>query len=62
MSVILFTILALVLALGVVGVVGMGMAGKGRDKHPELANRFAKAAQVLNGDSEVPEWLQKQFR
>lgn len=62
MSVIIFTVLALVVALGVWGVVGMGMAGKGRDKHPVLADRFARAAQALNGDGEVPERLQKLFR
>lgn len=62
MSAIIFTILALAVAFGVWGVVAMGMAGKGRDKHPALADRFARAAQALNGDGEVPERLQKLFR
>jgi hypothetical protein len=44
------TVLAIVIALGVWGVAGMGIAGKGRDKHPRLAHHFARAAQVLNGD------------
>lgn len=61
MSVIILTILALVVAVGVWGVVGMGMAGKGKDKHPALASRFARAAQALNGDGEVPARVQKLF-
>lgn len=62
MSMVIFTVLALAVALGVWGVVGMGMAGKGRDKHPKLANRFARAAQALNGDAEPPASLVKLLR
>ncbi|MDO5682319.1 MAG: hypothetical protein Q4G46_05775 [Propionibacteriaceae bacterium] len=62
MSVFIFTLLALLVALGVWGVVAMGMAGKGKDKHPVLADRFARAAQALNGEGEVPERLEKLFR
>lgn len=61
MGVVLFTVLALVLALGVWGVVGMGMAGKGRVKYPKLAHHFARAAQALNGDSEPPARWAKLF-
>ncbi|MDO5500939.1 MAG: hypothetical protein Q4F67_14785 [Propionibacteriaceae bacterium] len=62
MSVFIFTIIALVVALGIWGVVGMGMAGKGKERHPELANRFARAAKALNGEGEVPPQLDKLFR
>lgn len=44
------TLLAVILALGVCGVAGMGIGGKGRARHPRLAHRFARMAQVLNGD------------
>jgi ABC-type transporter Mla subunit MlaD len=46
----LLTLLALIVALGVWGVAGMGIGGKGRTRHPRLAHHFARAAQVLNGD------------
>ncbi|WP_432560497.1 hypothetical protein [Granulicoccus sp. GXG6511] len=62
MSVIIFTVIALVVAFGVWGVVAMGMAGKGKEKHPALAHRFARAAQALNGEGQVPERLEKLFR
>lgn len=62
MSIILFTLIALAVALCVWGVAAMGMAGKGKDKHPRLANRFAKAAQALNGDGEPPARLVKLLR
>lgn len=44
------TVLAVILALGVWGVAGMGIAGKGRARHPKLAHRFARMAKVMNGD------------
>lgn len=62
MSIVLFTLLALAVALGIWGVVGMGMAGKGKAKHPKLAHRFALAAQALNGEGEPPARLAKLFR
>lgn len=62
MSIILFTVLALIIALCVWGVTAMGMAGKGKDKHPRLAHRFARAAQALNGDGEPPARLVKLLR
>lgn len=55
MSIILFALFAVTLAVAVVGVAAMGVAGKGKNKHPRLANRFAQAAEALNGDSEPPE-------
>jgi len=49
--------LVLGVALAVVLTVAMGMAGHGKAKHPELADRFARAAQHLNGDGEPPRQL-----
>lgn len=60
--IIVVTLLAFVLALGIWGVVGMGMAGKGRTKHPKLAHQFARAAQALNGDGEPPARFVKLFQ
>ena len=62
MSVFIFTAIALLVALGVWGVVAMGLGGKGKQKHPRLANRFARAAQALNGEGEDPERQEKLFR
>ena len=54
------TLLSFAVAVGVCGVVGMGMAGKGKERHPVLADRFARAARALNGDGEVPPRFEKQ--
>lgn len=62
MSVVLFTVLALIVAIGVCGIVGMGMAGKGKERHPALAHHFARAAQALNGEGQVPPRFEKLFR
>ncbi|OYO22188.1 hypothetical protein CGZ93_09880 [Enemella dayhoffiae] len=60
-SIVLFTLLAVAIALFVVGAVAMGMAGHGRSQHPRLAHGFARAAQALNGDAEPPSGLTKLF-
>lgn len=62
MSMIVFAVLAIVVALAVWGMVAMGMAGKGKTRHPRLANRFARYAQALNGESEPPERFVKLLR
>jgi hypothetical protein len=36
------------------GVVLLGMEGRGKSRAPQLADRFATAAQHLNGDAEPP--------
>ncbi|OYN93694.1 hypothetical protein [Enemella evansiae] len=61
-SIVLFTLLALVIAAFVCGAVAMGMAGHGRSQHPKVAHGFARAAQALNGDGEPPSGLVKLFR
>jgi hypothetical protein len=60
MVVIIFSmIIILGVAAGIVGLVAFGMQGRGRDRAPELATKFARAAEHLNGDSEPPERFQK---
>lgn len=61
-SIVLFTVLALIIAAFVAGAVVMGMAGHGRSQHPRVAHGFARAAQALNGDAEPPSGLVKLFR
>lgn len=53
--IVLFLILGV--AVAVVLTVAMGMQGHGKAKHPELADRFARAAQHLNGDGTPPPQL-----
>lgn len=47
----------LLLALAACAVVAVGMKGIGRDRAPQLADRFAVAARHLNGDAEPPQAL-----
>ena len=56
-------VVAMIVILAVVactaGVVVLGMEGRGKQRAPKLANRMARAAQHLNGDSEPPARLVK---
>ena len=45
----------LVVAAAVVGLVIVGMEGRGREHMPWLADKFTRAAQHLNGEVEPPE-------
>jgi UPF0716 family protein affecting phage T7 exclusion len=55
-------ILLLVLVGAVLGVVIVGMQGRGRDRAPHLADRMARAARHLNGDGAPPQSLRRLFR
>jgi UPF0716 family protein affecting phage T7 exclusion len=55
-------ILLLVLVGAVLGVVIVGMQGRGRDRAPLLADRMARAAQHLNGDAAPPQSLRRVLR
>ena len=55
-------ILLLVLVGAVLGVVIVGMQGRGRDRAPLFADRMARAAQHLNGDGAPPQSLRRLFR
>lgn len=47
----------LLLALAACAVVAVGIQGIGRDRAPQLADRFARAARHMNGDAEPPKAL-----
>ncbi|GAB3929563.1 hypothetical protein GCM10011575_27210 [Microlunatus endophyticus] len=47
----------LVVAAAVVGLVIVGMEGRGREHMPWLADKFTRAAKHLNGEIEPPESL-----
>jgi hypothetical protein len=53
-SIVIAMIVILVLAACTVGLVLLGIEGRGRQRAPKLANRMARAAQHLNGDGEPP--------
>jgi hypothetical protein len=57
--IVLSMIVILAVAAGIVGLVALGMQGRGRDRAPELANKMARAAEHLNGDGEPPEKFQR---
>ena len=42
------------LAVGTVGLVYVGMEGRGRERVPRLADRMARAARHMNGDGTPP--------
>jgi len=52
-------IVILVVVACIVGVVLLGMEGRGKQRAPRLADRMARAAQHLNGDGEPPARLTK---
>jgi hypothetical protein len=56
-------IVAMIVIFGIVacivGLVLLGMEGRGKDRAPKLADRMARAAQHLNGDGEPPSRLVK---
>jgi hypothetical protein len=52
-------IIILGVAAGIVGLVALGMQGRGRDRAPELATKLARAAEHLNGDGEPPEGFRR---
>ena len=48
-------IIILAVAATIVGLVAVGLQGRGRDRAPRLAEKMTHAAEHLNGDSEPPE-------
>ena len=49
----------LLIAAGTVGLVLVGMEGRGKQRAPKLAHQMARAAQHLNGDAEPPSRLSR---
>jgi uncharacterized protein YceK len=58
-SIVVAMIVILVLAGCTVGLVLLGIEGRGKQRAPKLADRMARAAQHLNGDGEPPTRLVK---
>ena len=58
-SIVLAMSVILVLAGCTVGLVLLGIEGRGKERAPKLADRMARAAQHLNGDGEPPTRLVK---
>lgn len=52
-------IVIFVIAASTVGLVIVGMEGRGKTRAPKLADKVARAAQHLNGDGEPPRSLQR---
>ena len=61
-TIVVFMVLMLAVAAALIGVVVMGMEGRGRNRAPELADRFARAAKHLNGDAQPPKRVEHLFR
>jgi hypothetical protein len=58
-SIVVAMIVIFVVVACTVGLVLLGMEGRGTQRAPKLANRMARAAEHLNGDGEPPARLIK---
>jgi hypothetical protein len=58
-SIVVAMIVILVVVACTVGLVLLGIEGRGKQRAPKLADRMARAAQHLNGDGEPPARLVK---
>ena len=58
-SIVVAMIVILVVAACTVGLVLLGIEGRGKQRAPKIAARAARAAQHLNGDGEPPASLVK---
>mgnify|MGYP001094788722 FL=1 len=58
-SIFVAMIVILVVVAAIVGLVLLGIEGRGKQRAPKLAHRMARAAQHLNGDAEPPARLVK---
>lgn len=58
-SIVVAMFVILVVAACTVGLVLLGIEGRGKERAPKLAHRMARAAQHLNGDAEPPDRLVK---
>ena len=53
-SIVVAMLVILVVAVCTVGLVLLGMEGRGKERAPRLADRAARAAEHLNGEGEPP--------
>ena len=58
-SIVVAMIVILVVVAATVGLVLLGIEGRGKQRAPKLAHRMARAAQHFNGDAEPPARLVK---
>ena len=58
-SIVVAMFVILIVVASIVGVVLLGMEGRGKQRAPRLADRMARAAEHLNGDGEPPARLIK---
>jgi hypothetical protein len=58
-SIVVAMIVIFVVVACTVGLVLLGMEGRGKQRAPKLADRMSRAAQHLNGDGEPPARLIK---
>jgi hypothetical protein len=58
-SIVVAMIVIFVVAACTVGLVLLGIEGRGKQRAPRLADRMARAAEHLNGDGEPPARLVK---
>lgn len=56
---VLFLVLCLAVAVGVIAVVAVGMRGMYYERNPHLAKVLAEAAQAFNGDARPPAVVQQ---
>ncbi len=60
-AIVIAMIIILAISVGTVGVVIVGMQGRGKRHAPKIADTMAKAAQHLNGDGKPPRQLTRLF-
>jgi len=60
-SILVAMITVLLLSVGVVGLVLVGIEGRGKRRAPKIARRIRRAAQHLNGDGQPPARLVKRI-
>ena len=53
-SILVAMITVLLVAAGIVGLVLVGIEGRGKRRAPKIARRVTRAAQHLNGDGQPP--------
>ena len=60
-AIIIAMLIILAICAGTVGLVLVGMQGRGKHRAPKMADKMAKAAQHLNGDGQPPRQLTRLF-
>ena len=61
-SIVIAMVIILGVAVGIMGMVAIGLQGRGRDHAPWLASTMSRAAEHLNGDGQPPARLAKHLR